>query len=439
MQKKVLVLLVALMLAFTTAACAAGVTLTPVFEGARGLDYVDESEFIIVEDANTRLEGVINTAGEWIIPCEYGAISGKAYGCFEVINENGLSTSALFNSKGEKVTDFQYTTFEPISPKYCAAVTLEAEPTDGELADYNVWGMGKYLVDTYDIYNMETATKLGTFTREEYANAKAHGDYLWVEDRKDNITVYDATLTKVDVAADSLYTAYACQDSALVCLSDGKTILENCNSVSEDNDTETLRVWCDSGVGVCDYNGAVLVPAEYDNVGMVRGNYVPVQKNGLYGLYDIAAGKQVVPCEYDDIPYTFAGGYTRYECNGYVLVKKADKLGFVDLNGNVTCEPKYAESAVTLHGCALSAADIDGSINLIAADGTVTKLDGVTELDKYSGGMGDLLIALKGDKAGVIDMHGAEVLPFEYAKYDLTVTDSGNALIVGDTVYAVAR
>lgn len=438
MQKKVFALALVLMLA--VASVASAVTLTPVLENVRRPDYVDESEFIIAQDADSRLYGVYNTAGEVVVPFEYGYMDDEKFGHFEVINEEGLNNHALVNGKGEKVIDFQYAAFEIISPKYCAAVTLE--PTDGEVYDYagGFAGNGEhYLVTAYDIYDLTTGSRLGSLERSQYERAAAHGDYLWVEDREGNIAVYDSTLARQDVQAKYLTSAYETVSGDCVAISNGQVVLENCSSVSEDSDTQTLRVWRDGKVGLCDLNGNMLIPAEYDSVGIVRLGYAPVEQGDLYGLYDINAGKLVVPCQYTDVPYTMAGGIARYECNGYVLVQQDEKYGFCDLNGNVTCEIKYAKNAVTLHGASFSVTDMDGSLYLVAADGVQTKLEGVTEINKYSGGLGDLLIATKGDKSGVIDWHGEEVLPFEYASYDLSITDSGSAVIVDETVYAVAR
>ena len=101
--------------------------------------------------------------------------------------------------------------------------------------------------------------------------------------------------------------------------------------------------------------------------------------------------------------------------NGYVCVEKDGKVGFVDTDGQVTCELKYGAAGVTQHGCTLTVTDLDGSIYIVAADGTQTQTD-FDEVDEYSGGDGSLLIVSKNDAYGLVDWHGNEVLPLEYAR-----------------------
>ena len=69
----------------------------------------------------------------------------------------------------------------------------------------------------------------------------------------------------------------------------------------------------------------------------------------------------------------------------------------------------------------------------MAADGTQTQTD-FDEVDEYSGGDGSLLIVCKDDAYGLVDWHGNEVLPLEYASYDITITDYADAVIVDDTL-----
>ena len=434
-------LILTIALLFALPGIASAVSLNPVQENLYRPEYIDRTEYILVQDQDSRLYGVYDTAGQQIIPSEYGYLDSLSYGYFEAINEEGLNNHALLSAAGEEIIDYQYAAFEMLSPKFCAAVVLE--PTEGEMYDYagGLLGGGEhYLVTRYDVYNLETAAMIGSLERAQYQQAMVHGNWLYIEDREGNAKIYDETLTPLDVEVQYLSCAYEVSDDNLVRLSDGKVILEDCSNFSEDLDSNTLRVWRSSGVGLCDLEGNPLIPAEYEKIGMVYGHYAPVVQDGLMGLYDLAAGALVVPCEYDDIPYTMAGGEARYEFNGYVLVKKDDKLGFSNTSGEITCEIKYPANTVTQHGCSLSVVDMDGSLHLIAGDGVQTKLD-VSEIDKYSSGLGDLLIVSKDEKSGVIDWHGEEVLPLEYASYDLLITESGSAVLdqSAGTLYGVTR
>ena len=294
-------------------------------------------------------------------------------------------------------------------------------------------GGDHYVVTAYDVYDLEAGQKIGTLAREDCDTAVPHGDYLYVEDRQEVIHVYDKTLTPVDVEVTSLYNAYDEVDGNAVCLSDGRVIAEDVYSAYEDTDTGYIRVSGDNGMRLVDAEGNVLVPEGYDSIGMVYDGYVTVEQDGLYGLYDLAGGRLAVPCEYDEVYYFGLATIYSYVHNGFVCVEKDGKVGFVDTDGQVTCELKYGAAGVTQHGCSLTVTDLDGSIYIVAADGTQTQTD-FDEVDEYSGGDGSLLIVCKDDAYGLVDWHGNEVLPLEYASYDITITDYADAVIVDDTL-----
>lgn len=430
-MKKVVCLLLAAMLSLAGAsALAEGVTLRDAELPVDHLEYVDQTRYLIGRDAETRLYGLYSTAGEALIPCEYGFLDYAGFDCFEVINEEGLNNHALIGADGRELTAWEYAAFEVISDRWCLAVVLE--PTEGELYDYSGGFMGggdRYLVTRYDVIDLKAGQKVGSLDRAACGRAVAHGDYLYVEDREEAIHVYDETLTPVDAAVEYLHTAYDVEDGKATCLSDGKVIAENVFSVSEDSDTGYIKVRGNSKSALVDAEGNVLIPMEFDSIGTVYDDCAPVENDGMKGLYDIAGGRLAVPCEYDDILYFGLGTVNRYAHNGYVCVQKGDKVGFADLEGNVTCELKYAASGVTQHGCTLTVTDLDGAIYIVAGDGTQTRTD-YSEISKHSGGDGSLLVVAKDDAYGLVDWHGNIVLPLEYKSYDITVTDYADAVIL---------
>ena len=434
-MKKIVAVLLSVALALTSlAALAEGAVLMPVELNVDSLEYVDETHYLIARDADSRLYGLYNTDGEMLIPCEYGLLAYAEYGFFEAINEDGLNTHALLRADGQAVTGWEYAAFEILNEKWGLAVTLE--PTESEDYDYSggFFGGGEhYVVTAYDVYDLEAGQKVGTLSREDCDTAVPHGDYLYVEDRQEVIHVYDKTLAPVETEVTSLYNAYGEADGNAVCLSDGRVIAEDAYSAYEDTDTGYIKVNGSNGVRLVDAEGNVLVPEGFDSIGVVYDGYVTVEQDDLYGLYDLAGGRLAVPCEYDEVYYFGLATIYRYVNNGYVCVEKDGKVGFVDTNGQVTCELKYGAAGVTQHGCSLTVTDLDGSIYIVAADGTQTKTD-FDEVDEYSGGDGSLLIVCKDDAYGLVDWHGNEVPPLEYASYDISITDYADAVIVDDTL-----
>lgn len=434
MKKGLSIILAAVLALVCAAALAENTTLTAVELNVDSLEYVDESRCLIARDADTRLYGLYSTAGEAMIPCEYGLLADAGYGFFEAINDDGLNSHALLRESGEAVTGWEYAAFEVLNERWGLAVTLE--PTESEDYDYSGGFLGggeHYVVTAYDVYDLEAGQKVGTLSREACDTAIPHGDYLYVEDRQDVIHVYDKALAPVEAEVTSLYNAYGEADGNAVCLSDGRVIAEDAYSAYEDTESGYIKVNGSNGIRLVDAEGNVLVPEGFDSIGVVYDGYVTVEQNDLYGLYDLAGGRLAVPCEYDEIHYFGLATVYRYVHNGFVCVEKDGKVGFVDTDGQVTCELKYGAAGVTQHGCTLTVTDLDGSIYIVAADGTQTKTD-FDEVDEYSGGDGSLLIVGKGDAYGIADWHGNLVLPLEYKSYELTITDFADAVIVGDTL-----
>lgn len=440
MKKNMCAVTFVLAFALSVSAFAAGASLTPALQDVGRLDYQSKTDYVIVESKDTRLYGVYDTAGTQLIPCEYGALAYVGYGYFEAVSEEGLNNHALLDHTGKKVIDNRYAAYEMIDGRWCAAVTLE--PADGEVYDYSggFLGSGKrYIAVRYDLYDLRAGSMAGSLMRAQYKRCMAHGDYLYVQDQDKNVTVYGPDLAPLDVKVDSIYRSVDVRDGKAVSLSDGRVIAQRASSARVDTETGLVFINSEEGkTGLYDQEGKELIPCEYSAIGMIYESYAPVEQDGLWGLYDTEGGKLCVPCRYDAIEWSNAGGLPRYVNNGYVCVQKDGKLGFTDLSGNVTCEVKYAASTAILHGCTMTVSDMDGSLYIIAADGTQTRTE-YTEIDKYSGGDGSLLLVSKGDAAGIVDWHGSEVLPLEYRSYDLKITDGAKAVIVKGTLYTVSR
>ena len=188
MKKIVAAALTAVLMMLCMTALGEETVLTPVELNVDSLEYVDETHYLIARDADSRLYGLYNTDGEMLIPCEYGLLAYADYGFFEAINEDGLNTHALLRADGQAVTGWEYAAFEILNEKWGLAVTLE--PTESEDYDYSGGFLGggeHYVVTAYDVYDLEAGQKVGSLSREDCDTAVPHGDYLYVEDRKEVI------------------------------------------------------------------------------------------------------------------------------------------------------------------------------------------------------------------------------------------------------------
>ncbi|MBR1770077.1 MAG: WG repeat-containing protein [Bacteroidales bacterium] len=75
---------------------------------------------------------------------------------------------------------------------------------------------------------------------------------------------------------------------------------------------------------------SIEIDINYDSVYLLEDDYFAVKENGRWGV--MQNNKKIVNCIYDGID---ACG------DGIITVIQNDKVGFVDKNGNVICEPKY--------------------------------------------------------------------------------------------------
>ncbi len=439
-MKKISLLLALVLVLSTCSLAMAQVSLEKVFSApGERLELVDpDMDEPLITAQKDRKHGVYNAAGELVIPFEYAHLAYKGEGLFEAIKEDGINNHALVNTKNEVVIDYLYGAFQVISADLVAAVTLEA--TTGEVYDYAAGLLGsgdKYLVKSYDIYQVSTKTKLGSFERADYDDATIADGHLAVRNRDDAVTIYELTnLSSVGTAKYLFDLPYEVKEAggsySLVGKYSGQVFNENLpyTSVALTGDRKYLITRGKDGAGLANLKGEELVPPVYDTVYAATADtgYVVVGKESLKGIAD-TKGKLIVPAKYTDFPMKNA----RLFHHSYALMELDGKLGFVNLAGEETVAPTLSKSAAH-HGASLSIPDMDGSLYIIAADGTRTKTE-YESFDLYfSNGL--LLKGKKGNTYEVVDWHGQVLLEGLTYGY-VGATKSGGYLLYEDTLYQV--
>ena len=141
---------------------------------------------------------------------------------YTVQNESGVNMVGALNAEGTLVVPMEYGDIDFLSDRWAMAVKLEV--TDGADYDYEaLFGDENYIVTAYDFYDLAAGAMIGTLSRDEMRSAEAYGDYIFVMDHADNVTIYDAAFTAVG-SADSLYDAYASSDEGVVYLPTGEVV-----------------------------------------------------------------------------------------------------------------------------------------------------------------------------------------------------------------------
>ena len=153
------------------------------------------------------------------------------------------------------------------------------------------------------------------------------------------------------------------------------------------------------------YDGKVLTPNIYTYTDRFQNGYCKVSKNdSLCGIID-STGKEIIPCEYQDLDYPK---------EGKIRFQKDNKYGFLDINNNVVIPNTYLAASSFFEGLAVVAVFIDSiTVNYGFIDGN----NNMVIQPKYQYAMPfveNYAVVKQYDRQGVIDKTGKEVLPIKY-------------------------
>lgn len=415
--KRMVALTLAILLAFSCVSALAETTIMKswVAEG-RNVSFNRHNNTVatyVTEKSNSYY--VLTDAFGNRLTSDYYLMMDSKYGFWKVALESGTNTVGLIDGTGAVVLPLAYGAIDIISDKW--TIGVELTPATVDQYDYkSVDGKSFYLVSAYDVY-FEGA-KVGSLSRTEYRTAYAHEDYLYVQDGERNYHYYNKNFVESGCSESSsteYYETYKSGEGTLVWHSGSgqQAFTAGCTLTSDEVD---LDVYVLNGQ-ILDLQGNVLaeVNTHYDYIRKFCGDYTVFRSNGKYGLLD-RTGNVVLAAEYDEIPYFTANDGTdeeRYFACGYQAVVKDGKLGYVHLDGTVTCEFKYAASNAryTANPNFARIQDLDG--NYIVLSAAVGELPQRYQDVELSYGLSQCIAVKNSDGAvGVIDMDGSEVLPF---------------------------
>lgn len=439
MFRKLTATLIALVMLMTCCAMAEGITLTPVYTDIYNYTQTEDYRHIIITSPNG-MKGIITTSGEPCTDVGYTFLEELDYGFYAASTAiAGVDITGIIDVNGNQIAPNQYISVNVISARWgIGAYSMPATEDDYVFDVRNADGSYNYYgVASIDVIDLTTGTVVGNLPYDKCYGGQAHYDHLLLQDVDGNVTLYDSTLTPVDYELTSVYASlYESMDGNIVFKPTGEIVLSGYDGASLDEaagqdvlivrkyDEDYNTTW-----GIVDMAGNLLTPmGNQSYLPYYRDSSVLITYEGdFYGLYDIATGAQLVPNIYDDINTSYNSA-SKFVNNGYICVEKDDMLGFVDTNGNVTCEIRHPVDNYDLYGCVIAYENEDGTTTLVAADGVVTTVP--YELSgSRSGGSGLLLVAEDANgMCGVIDWHGNTMLPFEH-EWGLTITGDSNAVI----------
>lgn len=348
--------------------------------------------------------------------------------------ESGLNTLMIIDGAGKPITGAAYGEIRSLGEDWAYCIVL-SEGTEEDY-DYKSWN-AYYIADRFDFVYLPTSTFVGSLNRTQFKEARAYGEYLIVEDDAKNVTVYNTRMAPVQCDFTKLYDyTFKSDGENIFNVFTGETVATGYTGVSVEKNYLIARTKSYE-YALLDTQGNMLLPAEYRYISYNTNFFKLDQRDSnnktVCGAYDPVTGA-LLPCAYDAV-----NSMTAIDGEVYFLVEKDGKIGYVNGKGEVTCPIAYSKNALTSLGLSMYAADLDGTIKLISADGQITPLPGVVEINKYSASNanGRYILAKNNDGLwGVMDWHGKTVVDFS-KKYssDFTFVNMDYMILNGTSVY----
>lgn len=319
----------------------------------------------------------------------------KGYIVAAQVNADPVNAFGVFDATGKEMVPFKYGDVRMESSEWALGVVLTGATADNY--DYkNSSGDAFYAIQSVDVYHLPEGNLLETLARDQFLDADAVNHCLNIQDRATSvISCYDAGFNQVGTDLKYL--------------------------TSDDYAPADYQYFRENGqTGIQDAAGNVIMAPAFQSVNDCKRGYFQVSTGDKVGLVDMN-GNVVVPAEYEKIkstsyaPVDGEGGYSAYVAGGYVCVVQDGKLGFVDLNGNVTSAPTYGEKNFdSNYGMSATLMDLEGKTHIVSADGADTVVEGFERIYCLDYTAGAFFKVYNGDKYGVVDWHGKEILPCQY-------------------------
>lgn len=153
--------------------------------------------------------------------------------------------------------------------------------------------------------------------------------------------------------------------------------------------------------GIIRANGEVVVPCIYDEIKSYYENLYLVTSNGLYGFLN-SQKQEILPCEYGE---HYAIGVFSDIDHRVIRLKKGDRYGLMDSNGNVLTPCKYDDIGGYLGG-QLAFVSLNGKIGYVDRSGK----EKIAPVYDFSRDAGECYILCQNGKYGLANRTSGQVL-----------------------------
>ena len=385
-----------------------------VLVGASYGDLNAETNTFAYSVSGSRYYQLVDANGAVLVPESAGYVtmtSRTGYKCYkvEVESTDGVHDEGIIDGyDGHVVVPAKYADIIMISDRWFGGVTLvpsSAEDKDYTFTNYSSDEKQYFRIDHTDFYF--DGTFVGSLTRNEFGGGypSALGAYIKLKDIEGHEAFYDSHLVKATVEDDWLTEFMEdYDDNGLyhIHMPSGQRAFEPGCTLSAD-DVSNPYLYQDQKI--YDLQGNVVGSTDKDLGYSLRfeNGYARVRYNSKYGVID-PQGNEVVPPVYDDVSYNGV-------VYGHVGVVKDGKFGYVDLNGNVTCDFTYVADAVKDKGAFGVIQNLDGGYTVLTA-GAGELSERFAEVDAGYGSNYTFIAKNAEGKTAIIDMYGNVLLPY---------------------------
>ena len=438
MKKLCLLLAAALCLCL----CATSLAETTVREvTASDISLNRETGALAVRDPDTNLYTLTDPFGAALTTEPYTYMSALSQSHFfkvEVSTEDGMHDEGLIDSNGQVIIPPEYADVNVVDDRWQTAFKLTPCAADDKDYTFTNWSTNEktfYRIDTVDFFF--DGQKVGTLNRTDYDGyPTAHGAYICVTNREKQRFYYDSSLSSprpADTSAEYTST-YKNGGTIYTHVPTGQIAFAPECTLTPD-EVEQSVVY-EKGEAL-DLQGNVIGTAAQNYSSFNRtgdGQYCRVRLNDSYGMITRDM-REIIPCEYEDIEYY----YDTLSRFGYTGAVKDGKYGFLDAEGNVTCDFVYTKEIIDARGTFATLTNLDGTtIVLSAAVGELPEHYASVEFPTYSGCMAFTAENAAGE-LGVVGLNGATLVPFSEDNRYISLSTDGLVVVVskGNRTYDV--
>ncbi|MBR3402292.1 MAG: DUF1002 domain-containing protein [Parasporobacterium sp.] len=392
---------------------ADGVSLTP--HGTVNANYwVDGTN--VLKYADGRGYGLMDIDGKHLTEAKYDSLYGE-YGYVEAAIYNGtVNDEGLLNVAGQEIIPCQYGNID-FENRYWVVCWNLTDATEDD-ADAHDFDDNYYKITTADIYFLENeqAKLVATLPRAEIGEYYANGKTINVENRSTGeVSCYNSDFEAVETG---LKSAYSAPDGDL---------------------TGVIHTFRENRMdGLKDAQNNVLLEPAYPYIYLYEDrDYVLISSGSYEGLIDWD-GNEIIFTDYDSIESNYygpVGAHSRsssgYSGNGYITAVEDGKYVFLDVNGNVTYDSGVSQTEYEDEVCGASVLyeDASGQAHILAADGKDTVISGYNRVSPLYYGSGMLYRVQSEDYSyGLIDWHGNVI--FEPKFDSIYMSADGTHLLV---------